>query len=194
MSMSDFIKLTSAAEGSEDVSIYVRRQSIVNVSADTRGGSQVCCDHISMGRWLYVGETPEQIMALIEAEKTLDPTYRTGLAEVEGLPTTLSEEMQRAIDWLFEADMSTSSRAIWQMMVHGKVKPGTGNPPWESSDFGTCYRLLLLLPEWKARIGEMSLVSGWAPYVAAWDELTNLYMTGGECFGRMMDIRNSGTK
>jgi hypothetical protein len=191
MNMSDFIKLTSSEEPR---TIFMSRQGLFMVTSHSEGGSQVFHRQSGPDRALIVTETPEQIMALIEAEKTLDPTYRTGLAEVEGLPTTLSEEMQRAIDWLFEADMSTSSRAIWQMMVHGKVKPGTGNPPWESSDFGTCYRLLLLLPEWKARIGEMSLVSGWAPYVAEWDELTNLYMTGGECSGRIREIRDSGKR
>jgi hypothetical protein len=81
--MSDFIKLTSAAEGSEGHVIYVRRHSIVNVSADTRGGSQVYCDHISMGRWLYVGETPEEIMSLIEAEKTQGPLAATAEKENE---------------------------------------------------------------------------------------------------------------
>jgi hypothetical protein len=51
-----------------------------------------------------------------------------------------------------------------------------GGRPYDPDDFGRCYRLLALAPEWRARIAEMAAYGDeWAALSAAWDELTALY-------------------
>ncbi len=48
--------------------------------------------------------------------------------------------------------------------------------PCDAGDFGRCHRLLLKFPEWRARLTEVAAAhSAWAPLVAVWDELTELF-------------------
>jgi hypothetical protein len=48
--------------------------------------------------------------------------------------------------------------------------------PLDVDDFGRCYRLLLLFPEWRPRLGEVAeRYPHWRPLVAAWNEITASY-------------------
>ena len=50
------------------------------------------------------------------------------------------------------------------------------SPPADPDDFGRCYRLLALIPEWRPRLGEVSaLFRKWKPLVDHWAELEALY-------------------
>jgi hypothetical protein len=76
-------------------------------------------------------------------------------------------------DWRESDDTGASSIAIY---LHMLGRFSDGRHPIDPSDFGRCYRLLALAPEWRARIGEMSQCGPvWAALSAVWDELTALY-------------------
>lgn len=77
-------------------------------------------------------------------------------------------------EWISGRDTGTSSKTIWRHMrglplleVHH---------PWDPSDFGRCYRLLAIAPEWRARMPEMATHGKvWSALASAWNELTALY-------------------
>lgn len=62
--------------------------------------------------------------------------------------------------------------------------------PHDSGDFGRCHRLLEAVPEFMVRIEEMAQRSPqWAALVEHWDELTKLYLSGGDSmYERMRQI------
>ncbi len=82
-----------------------------------------------------------------------------------------------ALAWVVGGDTGTSSQTIWSVMVGVKHdRPWT---PLDSDDFGRCYRLLELVPEWRKRLPEVAaLHPDWKPLVREWDRLTSLYEKG----------------
>lgn len=99
----------------------------------------------------------------------------------------------RAFKWVSGSNTGTSSKAILGVM--------TGNPPrdgycypHDGQDFERCAVLLALIPEWRARLGEMGKVGPeWAALVKHWDELNALYLKHGpsrEIYDRMKAILN----
>jgi hypothetical protein len=83
-------------------------------------------------------------------------------------------ETGRADQWIRNGDTGTSSETIWSVLSGHPVK--SYGIPYDPADFGRCYRLLTVMPEWR---GRLHLVAAkfpkWEPLVAAWDELTALY-------------------
>ena len=76
--------------------------------------------------------------------------------------------------WMINGDTGTSSETIWHVMTGAPVK--WCGVPLDPADFGRCYRLLKVMPSWKARMPEVAArFRSWAPLVEAWDELTALY-------------------
>ena len=97
---------------------------------------------------------------------------RSGIAHQNA---TLSKQDK----WLHGADTGISSRAIFAVMTGTQERMldrwGFGYP-LDPDDFGRCYRLLNLFPEWRARIHEMgSISSEWGRLSANWGELTALF-------------------
>lgn len=84
-----------------------------------------------------------------------------------------------ALAWIVGDDTGISSKAIWSRMMgvaYASRDHGWDTYPHDPSDFGRCYRLLKLVPEWRARIEEMASASPeWTALVKHWDELTALY-------------------
>jgi len=79
-------------------------------------------------------------------------------------------ELSIALEWALGDDTGISSKAIMNMMLGRKVDAWTY--PSDPADLGRCIRLLLLIPAWRPRIGEMAAVDRvWARLVAAWDKL-----------------------
>lgn len=80
-------------------------------------------------------------------------------------------------EWLLSGDTGVSSQTIFAVMTRSKIS--RTDVPYDPSDFGQCYRLLALFPEWRPRLREVSaLFPEWGPLVDAWDELTGLYEEG----------------
>jgi len=85
-----------------------------------------------------------------------------------------------ALAWVAGPDTGMSSRAIWAHMMGATPAKEWGGVayPADPDDFGRCYRLLCLMPEWRARMGEMARYGRvWAALSGAWDELSWLYET-----------------
>lgn len=77
--------------------------------------------------------------------------------------------------WIVGRDTGMSSITIWSVMMG--VKPGWPSIPLDPSDFGRCFRMLLLIPGWRARLPEVATAyPEWAPLVAHWHEIESLYM------------------
>lgn len=81
------------------------------------------------------------------------------------------------IEWLLSGDTGVSSKTICAVMTGSKMTNCFGpDVPYDSSDFGRCYRLLQHFPEWRARMPEVATAYPmWGPMVEAWDEMTALY-------------------
>lgn len=87
-------------------------------------------------------------------------------------------QLIRYVLWLAGDDTGSSSKAIWCHMTGINLRETS--TPADDSDFGRCFRLLALFPEWRPRIAEMRVVSGpWARLaVAEWDTLSTLHAGG----------------
>jgi len=80
---------------------------------------------------------------------------------------------KRAYQWTVSGDTGLSSKAIWAAMMGVE---SAGDYPHDPSDFGRCYRLLKLIPEWQERLPEIAKAHPhWQPLVDRWDEMTALY-------------------
>jgi hypothetical protein len=92
-------------------------------------------------------------------------------------PTPSLDVTTRALAWVCGRDTGISSKVIWARMMYAKPERDPfGGYPHDPDDFGRCYRLLQLIPEWRPRIGEMAAEGPvWAALASAWDELTALY-------------------
>lgn len=102
------------------------------------------------------------------------------------------------IAWLTNGDTGTSSKTIWSVLTGRRITEPYFSPdvPHDPADFGRCYRLLKVMPSWRARLSEVALKhSAWTPLVEAWDELTALYEeelpngTAPKLYARMRELR-----
>ena len=83
-------------------------------------------------------------------------------------------------EWILSDDTGISSKTIWAVMMEVVRVPqrcrGKYDIPHDPSDFGRCYRLLKLFPEWRKNIQKVGeIFPKWRPMVERWDELTALY-------------------
>ena len=76
------------------------------------------------------------------------------------------------------------------IVVPTDCKHGALDIPYDSDDFGRCYRLLKAVPEWRGRLSEVAAVlPKWAPLVERWDELEDLYETSlKQCTDRLCEL------
>jgi hypothetical protein len=77
--------------------------------------------------------------------------------------------------WLAGPDTGTSSQALWRVMMNAELPEHVPVVPHDADDFGRAQRLLMAIPGWRARIGEMYESPKWEPLVEHWDELEKLY-------------------
>ena len=81
------------------------------------------------------------------------------------------------LEWVISGDTGISSKVIWAVMmgVRVDVMRSTG-VPHDPPDFGRCYRLLELMPEWRDRMHKVAdQRPKWQPFVDHWDELEEMY-------------------
>jgi len=77
--------------------------------------------------------------------------------------------------WIVGRDTGISSITIWAVMMG--VKPSWPSVPLDPSDFGRCFRMLCLIPGWRARLPEVaSVYPEWTRLVGHWQEIESLYM------------------
>lgn len=77
-------------------------------------------------------------------------------------------------DWLLGNDTGTSSKTILAVMTNSQSR--SADIPYDNDDFGRCYRLLRLFPQWRSRLPEVAQRHpAWGPMVTAWDELCVLW-------------------
>lgn len=82
-------------------------------------------------------------------------------------------------EWIVGRDVGTSSKTIWAVMVGVDVKDTESwnwGVPLDADDFGRCYRLLVLFPQWRERLPEVAAIfPAWGPLVEHWEKLSLLY-------------------
>jgi hypothetical protein len=80
--------------------------------------------------------------------------------------------------WRIGGDTGISSEAIWHVMTGvSESKRWWSSVPHDPEDFGRCYRLLVLFPEWRGRLSEVAeRHPTWIPFVAHWGEMERLYL------------------
>ena len=102
--------------------------------------------------------------------------------------------------WLTNGDTGISSETIWYMLTgRGRPPAQRFDVPHDPADFGRCYRLLRVMPAWRARLPEVAAAfPAWSPLVEAWDELTALYeqelptRTAPKLYRRMQELIGEG--
>lgn len=88
--------------------------------------------------------------------------------------------MQRAAKWIAGSDTGMSSKAIFGHMLGGAAPEARAHPR-DDGDFGRCYRLLKLIPEWRARIDEMAQHGDyWKALVARWGDIEREFIADQE--------------
>lgn len=84
---------------------------------------------------------------------------------------------ERALGWIVGDDTGTSSETIWAVMMGVAPAKSYPAPPYDPADFGRCYRLLAVIPEWRDRLIEMpSCFPEWGPLVDHWGEMEALWL------------------
>lgn len=90
-------------------------------------------------------------------------------------------EVSTPEEWWNGSDTGLSSMTIWCHMTNRwrrmpHAYEGSFPTPADSWDFGRCYRLLKLFPEWRARMPEMARLKGWEKVASSWSDLEQLYL------------------
>jgi len=91
-------------------------------------------------------------------------------------------------EWILSTDTGISSKTIWAVMMGVAAEPGqrcgiaskppalTYDVPHDPADFGRCFRLLALFPEWRSRVVKMGdIFPKWKPMADRWDEMERIY-------------------
>lgn len=82
---------------------------------------------------------------------------------------------ERAERWFESRDTGLSSTTIWRFF-RGRGRTDDDRTPSDPSDFGRCHRLLTLIPEWRARLGELGAARPeWKLLVDGWAEMERIY-------------------
>jgi hypothetical protein len=81
---------------------------------------------------------------------------------------------KNALHWIVSDDVGCSSKTIWSVMMN--VEYEDHMTPLDSGDFGRCYRLIKLMPEWESRLHEVAKkYDDWTPFVENWDIIKTKY-------------------
>ena len=120
-----------------------------------------------------LGFFPMPLNELAKMSKVTCPVCKSGAVKLGPLAKPTADGDWRA--WLHNGDTGISSLTIWSTLS-GERNPGSADVPHDPDDFGRCYRLLKVMPEWRERLPEVAKrYKAWRPLVDSWDELTALY-------------------
>ena len=96
---------------------------------------------------------------------------------------------KKELEWILGNDKGISSKTIWSVMTGQKTNEHFNWTPSDDHDFGRCYRLLGLFPEWRPRLGEVAAAHpSWGPLVRDWDKVSGLYEKGKGMINILADL------
>ena len=86
----------------------------------------------------------------------------------------------RATAWIIGHDTGVSSKTIWAVMIGGnpdRKNTSYWDIPSDPADFGRCYRLLKLIPEWKKDLNKVAKTfPKWKYFIDNWDKMEAMYL------------------
>ena len=101
-------------------------------------------------------------------------------------------------EWPTSRDTGISSATIYQVFTGHTVYREAGTPR-DLADFGRCYRLLRLAPEWEHHLSEVvRAFPEWFPFIREWPRLGEMYRDalktndGKEMYDFMQTLRAEG--
>lgn len=99
------------------------------------------------------------------------------LAEI-AIPNTLSKPGMGLEEWLLSDDTGASSKYMACILL-GKGPHADHAYPYDSDDFGRCYRFLRAVPEARKNLDKLKECGPvWNIYIESWAELERLYELG----------------
>lgn len=106
---------------------------------------------------------------------------RGDVPDPQPIQVGMTDDERRAA-WLNQHDSGLSSECIADKMCG--LTP-SGAYPHDGPDFGRCERLLILYPEWRARLDEMKAVNPmWEALVPRWSEIAEAWRHDMELYRR----------
>jgi hypothetical protein len=115
---------------------------------------------------------PQRIEVFVGASKAFVKCHaKCPPGEVHQKPAKTPDE------WAGSRDVGVSSATIWSVMT-GRPSFYSDNydAPYDPDDFGRCYRLLKLFPDWRKRMPEVAAKYPiWKGLVREWDRLTEMF-------------------
>lgn len=125
------------------------------------------CEH----EWA-IGFAPLPVADFVKIARTRCPLCKAQRVMMGLVPRPTP--VGQAMAWLQGTDTGVSSKTIWSVMTGHPVE--SYSIPYDPADFGRCYRLLQVMPEWRTRLHLVAdKYPRWRPFVDHWDELTALY-------------------
>ena len=83
--------------------------------------------------------------------------------------------LHRACTWIVGRDTGLASITLWAVMMG--VEPACPSIPYDLADFGRCYRLLAIIPEWRPRLAEVAeRYPDWRPIIENWAKWEERYL------------------
>lgn len=81
---------------------------------------------------------------------------------------------EKAMFWNANGQHGASSKTMWNCFMNNK--DFRVNHPYDPDDFSRCYKLLVMVPEWKNELDKLKTLSKpWENLVNNWDVLTEMY-------------------
>ncbi len=81
---------------------------------------------------------------------------------------------EKAMFWNANGQHGASSETMWNCFMNNK--DFRINHPYDPDDFSRCYKLLVMVPEWKNELQKLKTLSTpWENLVNSWDVLTEMY-------------------
>ena len=119
---------------------------------------------------------PIKLDRMLEVQKAFEVLHsdceKTWEEPVLNLNSTLKIRMQY---WLQNGQRGTSSETIFQT-ISGQDINASISHPYDPDDFGRCYKLLKIIPEWNGMLYLLRKVSSeWCYLVDNWEKLTKMY-------------------
>lgn len=83
---------------------------------------------------------------------------------------------ERAWWWWNNGERGMSSEAMWRCFMNGVNSHSPAAHPSDPDDFGRCYRLLKVVPEWKNELHKLKALSPvWDRLIDNWHNLNEMF-------------------